>query len=201
MSGRARTANSQNNHIQLVITPTEVTFIVGMLTESRYEIDGNTIAFGSAPQPGQPLQLLTPVPFSIDGAALTITRTPGHPIVLKRVDEFRPDAHPIIGAWTYQHPVGLPAVLRFTPGGALQTMMIRSSVDGPYGLENDVLMMQVRGRADCRQDQAGRQSPDRHWQRRQARPIRQIRIADTNRHGPNPFGTRFRIHQVETVAA
>jgi hypothetical protein len=132
-------ANSQNNHIQLVITPTKVTLVVGRLSDSRYEIDGNTIAFGPVPQPGQPVQLLTPVPFSIDGATLTITRTPGHPIVLTRVDEFRPGVHPIVGAWTYQHPVGLPAVLRFAPSGAWQTMMILSAVDGPYRLENDML--------------------------------------------------------------
>jgi len=140
----SETANSQNNHVQLVITPTEVTLVVGRLSDSRYEIDGNTIAFGPVPQPGQPVQLLTPVPFSIDGATLTITRTPGHPIVLTRVDEFRPDesradVHPIVGAWTYQHPVGLPAVLRFAPSGALQTMMKLSSALGPYRIENDML--------------------------------------------------------------
>jgi hypothetical protein len=133
-------ANSQNNHVQLVITPTEVTLIVGMLTESRYQIEGNTIAFGPVPLPGQPVQQrLTPVPFSIDGAALTITRTPGHPIILTRVDEFRPEVHPIVGAWIYQHPVGVPAVLRFTPSGALQTMLKLSSDHGPYRIENDML--------------------------------------------------------------
>ena len=54
---------------------------------------------------------------------LTITRTPGNPTVMMRLDEFQPDVHPIVGAWTYQHPVGVPAVLRFAPSGAMQTML------------------------------------------------------------------------------
>jgi hypothetical protein len=138
----SETANGQNNHLQLVFTPAEVTFIVGRLTESRYQIDGSTIAIGPVPQPGLPVPRPTPVPFSIDGAALTMTRTPGHPVVMMRVDEFHPDGHPIVGAWTYQHPVGVPAVLRFASSGAMQTTMILGSDHGPYRVEGGVLTMQ-----------------------------------------------------------
>jgi hypothetical protein len=138
----SETANSQGNQLQLVFTPTEASFIVGGLTDSRYQIDGNTIAFGPVPQPGLPVLRPTPVPFSIDGTALTITRTPGNPTVMMRVDEFQPDVHPIVGAWTYQHPAGVPEVLRFAPGGAMQTMMIFASDHGPYKVENGILTMQ-----------------------------------------------------------
>lgn len=113
--------------------------IVGLLSESRYQIDGSTITITPVGQLSLPVPPPTPVPFSIDGAALTYTRTPGHPVVMMRVDEFHPDVHPIVGAWTYQHPVGLPAVLRFAPSGAMQTVMIRSSDHGPYRLENGML--------------------------------------------------------------
>jgi hypothetical protein len=135
----SETVNRQNNRIQLVFTPTEVTLIVGLLSESRYQIDGNTIAIGPVPQPGQPVLPPTPAAFSIDGSTLTYTRTPGHPVVMIRVDEFHPNVHPIVGAWSYQHPVGLPAVMRVAASGAMQTMMIRSSNHGPYRVENGVL--------------------------------------------------------------
>jgi hypothetical protein len=133
---------SQNNHLQLVYTRADVTLIIGRLSDSRYEIEGNTIAIGPVPQPGLPVLRPAPVPFSIDGAALTITRTPGNPTTMLRVDDFQPDVHPIVGSWTYDHPVGVPAVLRFAPGGAMQTMLMLSSDYGPYRLENGMLTMQ-----------------------------------------------------------
>jgi hypothetical protein len=135
----SETANSQNNHIQLVFTPTEVTVNVGRLAESRYQIDGNTITITPVGPTSLPVPPPTPVLFSIDGAALTYTRTSGHPVVMIRVDDFQADVHPIVGAWTYQSPAGVPAVMRFAPSGALQTMLKLSSDHGPYRIENDML--------------------------------------------------------------
>lgn len=138
----SETANSHGNHLQLVFTPSEVTLIVAGLTEGRYEIDGDKIAMGPVPQPGLPVLRPTPVPFSIDGAVLTITRAPAYSIVLMRLDEFQPDVHPIVGAWTYQHPAGVPAVLRFAPSGAMQTLLMSASDSGPYQVENGILTIQ-----------------------------------------------------------
>ena len=138
----SETANSQNNHLQLVFTPTEVIFVVAQLMTARYEIVGNTVAVSPVRPPGQPVPPPTPLAFSIEGATLTLAQHPGPAVVMMRVDEFQPDMHPIIGAWTYQHPAGVAVVQRFSPGGAMQIAAIAGSDHGPYRIEGDLLTMQ-----------------------------------------------------------
>jgi hypothetical protein len=139
----SETANVQNNHLQLVFTPTEATFIVAQLLTARYEIDGNAINVTSIRQPGLPVPPPTRLAFSMAGAVLTLDQRPGPPVIMMRVDEFQPDMHPLIGSWTYQHPAGVAVVQRFSPGGFMQIAAIAGSDQGPYKVENGVLTMQL----------------------------------------------------------
>lgn len=125
----------------------EVPATFGALVDFTYMIAGNRITMSSvndpAPRPDPPVE-----EFVIAGD--TMTQTPAGSAetlrTLQRVGTPPAGADPIVGEWTYPHPTGPAAFMRYSRAGVVQLSVPFQTSKGTYRLNGNVLVVELQGR-------------------------------------------------------
>jgi hypothetical protein len=132
---------------QLMFTANgEATVTFGALVDLAYTIEGNRITMTGTQDSaarGEPMV----EDFTIDGDSMR-QRSVGSPEnekVFHRKGTPHADA-PIIGDWTYPHPTGPTALVRYSREGIMQLSVPFQTGKGTYRLNGNVLELDVPGR-------------------------------------------------------
>jgi hypothetical protein len=128
---------------QMIFTATEAISTFGALVDFTYKIDGTQIKMTSM-EPGS-MPVVMAQEFKIDGNTLTITSAAGPAVVMTRVGQPLPDADPLVGAWSFMHQTGVPAVQRFSRNGVTQLSVPFKTSKGPYRIADDTLHLAFEG--------------------------------------------------------
>jgi len=132
---------------QMTFTAGQVTSTFGALVDFKYEIDGNRIKMTSlSPHDPKPAAIMTQE-FAIDADKMTVTMAGGQPQLMTRVGAPYPDAHPIVGDWSFTHQTGQPALTRYARSGVMQLTVPFQTFKGPYRIENGAARIEFEGLA------------------------------------------------------
>lgn len=131
---------------QWVFKDGEAAMTFGALVDFKYTIEGNRITMTNALDPaGRGESIIEE--YVIDGDMMTQTQPgmPGAEKTLRRTGAPYPDAHPIIGEWTYRHPTGPAAFVRYSRDGTVQLSIPFQTMKGSYRLNGKVLEVDLQG--------------------------------------------------------
>jgi hypothetical protein len=125
----------------------EVTMTFGALVDFSYTIAGNRITMTSDKDPASHKDPLVEE-FVITGDTMTQTRVGSADSrkVLQRVGPSPAGADPILGEWTYPHPTGPAAFMRYSREGVVQLSVPFQTSKGTHRLNGNVLEVEVQGR-------------------------------------------------------
>jgi hypothetical protein len=125
----------------------EVTMTFGALVDFTYTIAGTRITMTSDKDPASRKDPLVEE-FVIAGDTMTQTRVGSADSrkVLQRVAASPAGADPLIGEWTYPHPTGPAAFMRYSREGVVQLSVPLQTSKGTYRLNGNVLEVEVPGR-------------------------------------------------------
>jgi hypothetical protein len=125
----------------------EAALTFGALVDFKYTIEGSRIAMTNAIDPSARGDAVIEQ-FVIDGDTMTQTQpaSPGAEKTLRRTSAPLADAHPIIGEWTYPHPTGPAAFVRYSREGIVQLSVPFRTMKGTYRVDGDVLEVDLPGR-------------------------------------------------------
>jgi len=131
---------------QWVFKDAEAAMTFGALVDFKYTIEGNRITMTNTLDPAGRGDAIIEE-FVIDGDTMTQTHPgmPGAEKTLRRTGAPYPDAHPIIGEWTYRHPTGPAAFVRYSRDGTVQLSIPFQTIKGSYRLNGKVLEVDLQG--------------------------------------------------------
>jgi hypothetical protein len=115
----------------------------GALVDFNYTIEGNRIIMTSAEHPESRKDPLIEE-FSIDGDTMMVgTADKGKTMRRNGVPHA---GAPIVGEWTFRHPGGQNALVRYSGEGVMQLSVPFQTATGTYRLDGDLLEVDVPGK-------------------------------------------------------
>ena len=131
---------------QWVFRDGEAAMTFGALVDFKYTLEGNRITMTNAFDPAGRGDAIIEE-FVIEGDTMTLTQPgmPGAEKTLQRTSAPYPDAHPIFGEWTYRHPTGPAAFVRYSRDGVVQLSVPFKTMKGRYRLNGKMLEVELQG--------------------------------------------------------
>jgi hypothetical protein len=126
----------------------EVTLTFGALVDFSYAIAGNRITMTNDREPAASREDSLVEEFVISGDTMTQTLagSPDSRKILRRVGTAAAGTNPIIGEWTYPHPTGAAAFMRYSGTGTVQLSVPFQTSKGTYRLNGTTLDVELQGR-------------------------------------------------------
>jgi hypothetical protein len=125
----------------------DVTHTFGVLSDFKYEIDGSQIKLMQLNPDRSPVDEASSQEFSIKGDTLTLNpRSPDQRQIMMRVGKRYKGAHPIVGAWTYTHQTGNPAVMKYSRDGTGLLSVPFRTLTGLYDVNQSKLSVTFQGK-------------------------------------------------------
>jgi hypothetical protein len=124
----------------------EAAMTFGALVDFKYTLEGNRITMTNTFDPAGRGDAIIEE-FVIEGDTMTQTQPgmPGAEKSLRRTSVPYPDAHPIVGEWTYRHPTGPAAFVRYSRDGVVQLSVPFKTMKGSYRLNGKMLEVELQG--------------------------------------------------------
>ncbi len=131
---------------QWVFRDGEAAMTFGALVDFKYTLEGNRITMTNTFDPAGRGDAIIEE-FVIEGDTMTQTQPgmPGAEKSLQRTSAPYPDAHPIVGEWTYRHPTGPAAFVRYSRDGVVQLSVPFKTMKGSYRLNGKMLEVELQG--------------------------------------------------------
>lgn len=131
----------------------DVTYTFGVLTDFKYEVDGSQIKLMQLNPDPSPLEEVSSHEFSIKGDTLTLNpSSPDQRQIMMRVGKRYKGAHPIVGAWTYTHQTGNPAVMKYSRAGTCLLSVPFRTLTGLYDVNQSKLSITFQGKKTALSD-------------------------------------------------
>jgi hypothetical protein len=131
----------------------DVTHTFGVLADFKYEIDGSQIKLMQLTPDHSPTEEVSSQEFSIEGDTLTLNpSSPDLRQVMKRVGKRYKGAHSIVGAWTYMHQTGNPAVMQYSRDGTVLLSVPFRTLTGLYDVNESKLSVKFQGKKTALSD-------------------------------------------------
>lgn len=131
----------------------DVTHTFGVLAAFRYQIEGNQIKLVQLNPDHSPTEEISTQEFSIKGDTFTLNpRSADQRQVMKRVGMRYKGAHPIVGAWTYMHRTGNPAVMKYSRDGTVLLSVPFRKLTGLYDVNRSKLSVTFQGKKTALSD-------------------------------------------------
>ena len=123
----------------------DATYTFGALVDFRYETKPGAIKFTLVTTDGTPPPASDFQPYTLQGDSLALDPDSAQKRqVMTRVGH-ADASRPLVGEWTYKHPTGGPALMRYSGKGMVQLFVPLKTLAGSWKMDGDAMRLELPG--------------------------------------------------------